>query len=106
MSTSIILLIKDAVVNTSKHNLFRNRWVCLTSLEISIRRCYNFNNDFPLNRIALSKAISKLDSSVDNIKINNQSGIYRGYNSHEQYIFVQSLNDEPPEFPNPKFERN
>ena len=75
-------------------------------MEISIRRCYSFNNDFSLNRIALSKAISKLDPSVDNIKIKSQSKIYRGYNSHKQYIFVQSLNDEPPEFLNPRFERN
>ena len=58
-------------MNISKQNVFCNRWVCLTSLETSIRGCYNSNNYSLPDRIVFAKAIRKPDPSVDNTDIKN-----------------------------------
>ena len=102
MSTSKIILVQKSVNNVSKNLLFRNRWVSINSLFNAVKRSYDFDDDYNINKGLLTKSIGKMVTSIDNLDVKNDLGMFRGKKNNEYFLFFQDAWKDPPSFPKPK----
>ena len=91
MSTSKIILVQKAVKNISKNLLFRNRWVSINSLLTAVKRSYDFDDEYNINKASLSKFIGKMVTSIDNLDVRNvQKKDVQRKEDHESFHFLQA----------------
>ena len=101
MLTQKLVIITKAVTNLTKNKYFVNRWVSSSSLVTALNAKFEFDSDYEVNKRNMNKAINNICSSLDNLNIKNNEGIYRGTNNREKYYWFQSCIADPPLFPSP-----
>ena len=98
MTISRLLLLQKSANFLLKDASFTNRWVNLNSLKKGLDLRYKFNSTYPLTKIGLSRAISKMEPMIVNLEHSHQSGLYRANIGKEIFYYQQDAHSNPPLF--------
>ena len=77
MTVSRMLLLQKASRNLLEDASFTNRWVPLNSIKRGLDLRYKFNTTYPITKITLGRAISKIEPMIENLVHSHPSGLYR-----------------------------
>ena len=72
------------------------------SLFNAVKRSYDFDDDYNINKGLLTKSIGKMVTSITNLDVKNGLGMFRGKKNNEYFPFFQDAWKDPPSFPKPK----
>ena len=95
-----MVMLQKAVRFITTDPLFRNQWTSGSSLEQAVNSRYKLEG-VSTTRIAISKAVGKIDPGISNLQVKNSCGIYSGQNAKMRYFFFQDSVMEPPFPPQP-----
>ena len=101
MSTSKIILLQKAVSLITTDKAFRNRWTLGTLIQQAVEVRYKFE-DITLSTNCISRAISSVETNIDDLSYRHLSGTYKGFNSNRSYFYFQNGDLPPPSFPPPR----
>ena len=96
MNTSRLVILQNAVQSVTKDRMFRNRWTSVHLLERAVNAYYKLEG-LITNKMAISKAIGKVEVGVQDLQTKHLSGIYGG--KHTTMRFFQDPKLDPPYFP-------
>ena len=96
MTVTRMVLLQKASRNLLKDASFFNRWVPLTSIKKGLEIRYKFNTAYPLTKITLSRAMSKIEPMIENLDHKHSSGLYRSKLNNEFFYYQQNSDLDPP----------
>ena len=98
MTISRMILLQKATRNLLKDASFANRWVPLKSIKKGLEIRYKFNTTYPISKLILACAISKIEPMIENLVLSHPSGLYRAKIRNETLYYQQKAELEPPSF--------
>ena len=98
MNTSRTVILQNAVRSITTDRLFRDRWTSVYSLERAVNSRYKLEG-LSTTKMAISKAIGRVEVGIQDLQVKNSSGIYSGLRSQMRYFFFQDPKLNPPYFP-------
>ena len=98
MNTSCQVLRQKVGIHIISDKLFRDRWTSNLSLAKAVSCRYKLEG-ITTTKLAISKAVGKLDTSMDDLTIKNLAGVYSGRFNTDRYFFFQKPSLDPPYFP-------
>ena len=81
-----------------KDRLFCDRWTSVHLLERAVNARYKLEG-VNTNKMAISKAIGKVEEGVQDLQTKHLSGIYGGIHTKMRLFFSQDPKLDPPYFP-------
>ena len=81
MATSKIILLQKAVSLITTDKAFRNRWTLGTSIQQAVEVRYKLE-DITLSTNRVSRAISSVETNIEDLSYRHLSGTYKGFNSN------------------------